>query len=78
MTELWNIFAKRMMLFNGTPLAGNGFKQGTDNVIGLLPLFQIYANNNDIHETKGHQPEFQEYLGSEYKLLMELFWMHAG
>lgn len=50
-----------MMLFNGTPLEGNGFKQGTDNAIGLLPLFQIYANNNDIHETKGHQPEFQEY-----------------
>lgn len=46
-----------MELFGG----GNGFKQGTDNVIGPLPLFQIYANKNDIHETKRHQPEFQEY-----------------
>ena len=39
-------------------------------VICPLSLFQVYANNNDISESKGYQPKFQEYwfsyLGNEY------------
>ena len=35
-----------------------------------LSLFQVYANNNDIGESKRYQPKFQEYwfsyLGNEY------------
>lgn len=68
----------RTILFNGTLWGKNGFKPDTDNAAGPLPLFQIYGNN----ETKRYQPEFQEYWfsysGSEYKLLMEIFYMYGG
>lgn len=64
-----------MIIFNDTLQKKFGFKQGTENVICPSSLFHIYANNID--EPKRYQPEFQKcwcsHLGSEWKLLMELF-----
>ena len=46
-------------------------------VICPLSLFQVCANNNDIGQSKGYQPKFQEYwfsyLGNEYKFYNVFF-----